>query len=255
MNNSFSVWEGVFSSFAEAGGDQDAFDTPAWLERQKQAATQALSAYLSGTARSRDYPLATVLAILVAERKRLNVLDFGGGLGVQALDCLAKVPLLRSAEFDCLFQVLDGAILLNSRPPELDQVTQIRFCLSMDEVSGPLDVLHIGSTLQYVEDWKELLKTLLSRFRPNYLILSDLVMGAVPTFVSRQKFMDKRIAVNFFNAEDMERFLTLDCNHEILYRSQYVCKILGSEEVFPNADLPETHRIERTSHLVLRRKG
>ncbi|MDR1031775.1 MAG: hypothetical protein LBL30_01465 [Holosporales bacterium] len=70
----FSVWEGVYSSFAEVDGDSDIFASDHWINRQKEKLQSALDDYKSGLAYSKDYPLSLIVAMLIGAQR-----EGGGG--------------------------------------------------------------------------------------------------------------------------------------------------------------------------------
>ncbi|TGW14902.1 hypothetical protein EIL50_03105, partial [bacterium NHP-B] len=67
-----SVWEGVFASFEEAGGDKDAFESEIWLNKQKKKTLDAYDAYKNGTGFfpttiSKENPLSLLISCLLTK--------------------------------------------------------------------------------------------------------------------------------------------------------------------------------------------
>src|SRR5271156_3583706 len=82
----FNVWEGIYSTFAEAGGTGPGFDGDVWRERSIQAGRQYLSQVKRGqpldySLSQRNALLPVVTAMLLTQRNKVRILDFGGGPG------------------------------------------------------------------------------------------------------------------------------------------------------------------------------
>lgn len=246
----FSVWEGVYESFEEAGGDHDAFETDRWIEKQKETTKAHLENLKKGVGISKDYPLPLVVSILLAQKDKVSVLDFGGGMGAQYLDVLSKVL---GSEENLAFVVVDGKKSIENRPKELDRFDNLSFYDDLGEVDQRFDIVHIGSTLQYIEDWEGLLRTLVERYDPEYFVFSDLLAGDIPTFVSHQKYYGKKIPHRFFGLGDILDLFS-HFGYQSLFKSLFVHKILGQEKVFPNQGILEKHRISRGMNLVLAKR-
>ncbi|MFN7662606.1 MAG: methyltransferase, TIGR04325 family [Alphaproteobacteria bacterium] len=247
-NPLFSVWEGVFKSFEEAGGDTDAFESDIWINKQKEKITCLFNEYEKGNIFSKDYPLPVIIAMILGHQKQASVLDFGGGMGMQYLDVIGKVP---KAKHDVVYTIVDGESTLKNTPKFMENFQNLRYCYSLDQVQGNFDVLHIGSTLQYIEDWKGLLEKLISDYSPKYFVFSDLMVGDIPTFVSHQIFYEKRIPYLFLNIKEFKKFLAT-YNFNSIFCSLYKQTILGYK-IFPNFSLPKDHRITHTQNLVFMR--
>lgn len=205
----FSVWQGVYSSFAEAGGDLEAFDSDIWINKQKSRIDhdfQSLedASVISKSTTSRDYPLPLIVAMLLNQKDHVKILDFGGGMGGQYLELLNKVP---SADKCVDYIVVDNKKTIASVPNRMRRYERLRFHSQLDELSEKVDIVHIGSTLQYIENWKGLLTALAVQFTPRYFVFSDLLAGEVPTFVSHQIFYGKKIPHLFLNLDEFHLYI------------------------------------------------
>jgi len=249
-NPLFSVWEGVFKSFEEAGGDLDAFDSDIWISKQKDRISEAFKGYKEGSVFSKDYPLVLVVAMLLSKHARTSILDLGGGMGMQYLEVLGKVPL---AQEKIEYVIVDGETTLQNTPDFMKKFKNLHYHSNLDQVQRRFDVVHIGSTLQYIEDWQGLLGKLIRNYSPKYFIFSDLMVGNVPTFISHQIFYGKKIPHLFLNLGEFIEFLQT-LHFKTLFYSKFIHKILNQEEVFPDSALPKIHRLDRSMNLVFYRK-
>lgn len=243
-----SLWEGVYSGFAEAGGDLDVFDSEIWIDKQKSKVQIALESYQDNNTISKDYPLPTVIAMLLSQQDKLRVLDFGGGMGLQYLDIISKVP---EAKGRLEYYVVDGKASIANRPSSLNQFVNLHFSSELDDLNIKADIIHIGSTLQYIEEWKAILSTLAGIFAPKYFVFSDLLAGDIPTFVSHQSFYDKKIPITMLNTgEFMDTLESL--SFKPIYQVYFEATILGKNEL-PNMALPENYRIKHAIHVIFKR--
>ncbi|MDR1366184.1 MAG: methyltransferase, TIGR04325 family [Holosporales bacterium] len=248
----FSVWEGVYSNFAEVGGDTGVFESDHWINRQKEKLQRAIEDFKSGLAYSKDYPLSLVVAMLIDEQRegggqRVKVLDFGGGMGLQYLDLITKVP---SAEELVDYTILDNEKLIDATCGCMKQFKNLSFVTTLSVVRGDMDIVHMGSSLQYVEKWQGLLAELNEKFRPKYFVFSDLLAGDIPTFVSAQVYFGQRCPVNMLNKEEFTELL-FGFGFKVLYCSLFKAAILGYEYL-PNQALPEQYQMEYSCHMVFK---
>jgi putative methyltransferase (TIGR04325 family) len=125
----FSVWEGVFNSFDEAGGNLDAFDSERWISKQQSLACEAIAKIDEGGSLTKDYPLPLVVAMLLDAHKKISILDFGGGMGIQYFDLIAKVP---AAKEKVHYVIVDGESTLENKPSELSEFQNLIFKASLD---------------------------------------------------------------------------------------------------------------------------
>ncbi|MDP2364242.1 MAG: methyltransferase, TIGR04325 family, partial [Ignavibacteria bacterium] len=194
-----------------------------------------------------DYPIPLVVGMLLATREKLSVLDFGGGMGLQYLEVIAKVPVAKE-RLD--YYIMDGNASIQNRPDELNQFNKLKFISNIEDLKEPIDIIHIGSTLQYVNDWKFLIFDLKTKYQPMYFVFSDLLAGDVPTFVSHQIFYEKRIPVHMLNIDEFISFMK-SLGFDNSYQSLFQSNILG-RETLSNFELPENKRIRKTINIIFR---
>src|ERR1700730_15286646 len=97
----FNVWEGIYSSFAEAGAAGPGFDGGIWRERSVQAAREYLAQIKRGepldySLSQRNALLPVVTAMLLTRQNRVRILDFGGGPGCGLMVLMSALGSARS---------------------------------------------------------------------------------------------------------------------------------------------------------------
>lgn len=247
-----SIWNGVYERFDQVAESTEIFDSSLWTEKQKVRALDVLSLARSGEpvpkgAKSRDYPFVPFLVGLLSSGKNLSVVDCGGAMGQTYIDILAKIPKAQSA---LSYTIVETPRIVADVPDAIRSLQGLKFCSSLDALAGTVDVVHCGSVLQYIDDWKGFLNELTNRLQPRFVVLSDLLVGDLPSFVTAQRYYGRVTAVRFINMGEFCAFWD-QSNYRAIYRSYYYP--LGDESYFPNHELPETHRLEKPCHFILER--
>lgn len=250
----YSVWEGIYKSFAEAGGDLDVFETDMWIDKQKEKILEEINnqenSILTESEISKDYPLAVVVAMILGQLDTISVLDFGGGMGLQFLELLRKVSQTESIKY----YIVDNHKITSQVPKQIKVYKNLSFHNTLGELGQrKMDVLHIGSALQYIENWTEFLEKLNKQFNPDYFVFSDLLAGNVRTFVTHQIYYGKRIPHLFINIDEFLNYMLHNLHTKLLFKSKFIRKILNQESIFPNYGLPDKYRIDRPYSLVFKK--
>jgi putative methyltransferase (TIGR04325 family) len=249
-----SLWSGVFSSFAEARGDRAVFEADHWVGRQVASLAQAVAAAkdpspISAGSRTADYILYPVAAALSATRRPVRILDFGGGAASAFAPLLAGLGDANA--FD--LTVIENQELVRQVRPVLPAGAPARMCATMEEVQGPFDIVHLGSSLHYVEHWTALLARLCA-FRPEHVILVDLPAGRPPaSFVTLQSYYGRSIPVWFFRLDDLTRAMDLH-GYRLTFRARFQGAYRREGDAPPQAALPPAYRLDAFCQLLFSRK-
>lgn len=115
-----------------------------------------------------------------------------------------------------------------------------------DGWKGPVDILYINSSLQYLPDPIADLVGLLRR-SPRCVVLTRLYAGAIPTFTTCQNVLGVRTPCTFLNLRD----LVAGCA-TAGYRVAFQAPCLEEDLMGDFApDIPASHRIPYSLNLVL----
>ena len=247
----FNVWEGIYSSFADAGVAGPGFDGGVWRERSIQAAREYLSQIRRGE--SLDYSLLqrnallpVVTAMLLKRQNRVRVLDFGGGPGY---GLIVLIDALRNARRRIEYHVVDVETICEVGRELFSDDEGPRFHPSLPPSTGAsFDLVHTSSTMQYIEDWRATVG-LLASYRAPYLVFGDVFVGAFPNYVTVQNYYGSRIPHWFFNFGDFVSEIERH-GYELLLRTPCHVKILGRHGPLPMANFSEKYRLSNKSHLL-----
>jgi putative methyltransferase (TIGR04325 family) len=174
------MWQGVYSSFDEIGNVTNGFAGERWLEKQKQSA-------LKGEPTDNGN-----LSLLVATfNTDVAVLDYGGGLGIEYYRVLNTTG-----------KQIQPYIVENKDVVDFGNLNMpFTFSTEVPKDFNP-DIVYLGSSIQYISDWKIKL-TELTSLGAEYLLINDVACTTDKTFATVQNYNNSRIPYWFFNLDEL----------------------------------------------------
>lgn len=251
----FNIWEGIYNSFedAEKVSEGNGFGGDIYNTRALSAATECLDSIKSGKPipsfhKQRSNILPPVVAIMLDKKDDLNILDFGGGLGIGYMTLAESIQ-------DYSEKIKYSVVEL---PDICDQGRKLHkgwggiTFLNELPASGKYDLVHSASAIQYIEDWKGLLKKLTS-YNPDYILLSDVFAGRFSTFVTLQNYYGSKIKHWFFNVDEFVSFFS-SIGYSLTMKSYVNSRRLESDDILPMENFPELFRLQQTLHLLFKQE-
>lgn len=182
------IWEGVYKSFKETPGSGEGYNSRRWADKQFEKTAQLLDDVKKErtipTAAAYRGSLLPLLAALVCERLgKVRILDFGGGLGSTFIPVAAGMAEPQRLEYHIV--ELEKICELGDRIFKHDK--RITFHRSLPSQIRKVDIVHIASALQYVEDWKGLLEAL-ALYQPESYMFTNLSAGSITTYATTQNY-------------------------------------------------------------------
>jgi putative methyltransferase (TIGR04325 family) len=241
------IWSGVHAAFSDVPADDDGFIHPLWLEKSVARLQDAQAA--PGPSPSAEYALTDAVLAASVTSEPVTVLDVGGNLGQSAISVGRRLPGVRVA-----WTVLEREDLLAAARAATELPREVTFVSDPAQLAGhPFDVVHLGSVLQYFEDWRGTLAELTTENTRigSWLVISDAMVGAdIPSFVTRQAYYERGLTMHFLNLGELVDHLgTL--GFRLLLQEPYLTP--HTARYYPEPDLPVGHRIDHPLNLVLRR--
>jgi putative methyltransferase (TIGR04325 family) len=254
MTKEFHIWEGIYTSFQEAApySTGPGFKGDVYRTRYLNVAHECLAALkmnkpIPSYHKQRSTLLPIIVAMMLESKDKLKILDFGGGLGIGYMTIVESIPQYTERIHYEIVEVPE--ICEVGRELFLGGVTYSDLLPSKSE----FDLVHSASALQYIEDWPQVLK-LLSGYNAQYILLSDVFAGSIPTFLTLQNYYGSRIRHWFLNFEEL--FLTISSLGYGIVLKSFVCsRRLEVEDTLPMDNFPESHRLEQSIHLLLSHKS
>lgn len=242
------IWDGIYESFDQAPAVGAGFASEAWLMDMERYTRQALTALRNedGVGTPENVPqyhalLAMLLASVSTVDRPVHVLDFGGGMGIGAVNvqrCLKAGTALEYLIVDNEQSCERGRRLLREFP-------WVRFMTELLPDVGPVEVVVLSSVLQFVEKYEELLERL-AKFAPPFWLFTFVPAGEIPTFASAQLNVPGSVLpVWFFNLRELiARVEAL--GYQLIFKS-------ALDRVFDMSNFPLTHQLSRQCNLLFRR--
>jgi len=249
----FYIWEGVYDTFKSAKemAKGPGFEGEVYLKRSLAAANECFDALKANKSipqfhKQRSTLLPITVAMMLSHNDRVRILDFGGGLGI------GYMTLVESIQHD--LDRVDYTIVEN---PEVCAVGEklIAEVAYISTLPSPVsfDVIHASSSLQYIENWQDLLARFAS-LGPEYILLSDVFAGDITTFVSLQNYYESRIPHWFLNLQEL--LDTLDKHgYSLLMKNYATSRRLDVEDDLPMDNFSENQRLSQSLHLLLQKKS
>jgi putative methyltransferase (TIGR04325 family) len=248
------IWQGVYKSFKDAPSSGPGFNGERWIQNALEKINAARQdAQKKGTVLSvtqyRESLLPLVAAIVMNAFEGLKILDFGGGVGSSYYQVLHGLP--RTGNFE--FHVVEIDALCKVGKEYFTNEPHIFFHSSPPREEGlSFDVVHMGSSLHYCEQWEELLSSL-CRYKPRYFLFTDLPAGDIPTFATVQSYYTSKIPVWFFNIDEVIGAMRNQKYH-LVFKSAYVATLLGQEREIPQDNFEEQYRLGHTCSLLFAKR-
>lgn len=185
--------------------------------------------------------------MLISERKKTtSIVDFGSGsqeiFFQLSLMNLKKKIQIDSIEVETLVDFLKKK-KFNSRNIKINFFKKFNF-------KKKYDYVHIGNSLQYVTNWRNLLSKINSN-KHRFIILNCSSIGKIKTYFAKQIFYDHEIPYTFFSIDEICKILD---NYELVSKNLYLNKVLGKYGGVPQNNFKKKDRIGYPKTLIFKHK-
>ena len=249
----FNIWEGIFPNFelAEKEKIEEGFSSARYITQARKVAAESFIAISEDRRiplfhKQRFTLLPITISFLLDLKKEIQIIDFGGGLGIGYMNCLESIP---NANKNFTYNIV-----------ELDEVCKEGVIFS-EENNLPIfysnsipknqhfDLVFCCSALQYIKEWKNLIKQF-AQTDASKILLSDVFCGNLPnSFATIQNYYESKIPHWFFSTSDLiVEFKKY--GYELALHTEATGKRAGKDDFLPMSNFPKSHRLETTSHLL-----
>ena len=242
------ICEGVYKTLSDVPCFGKGFSSKQWVNQSLSKTLKLLEVGKSeltipANVVYRSSLLPFLASLFGEEREQVSILDFGGGLGI------TFIPVASGLAGKALeYHIVESEIICEKGARIFKNDARIHFHPSLPELIKEIDIVHLGSSLQYIEDWKGLLQRL-AYYRPRYILLTDLTAGDIPPFASAQNYYGSKIPCWFFNINEIIQHM-IDLGFNLLFKSTYRNTYLGEEQEFPLDNFPEELRLGNTAGVL-----
>jgi putative methyltransferase (TIGR04325 family) len=188
-------------------------------------------------------PLGYLAAVAGAGRDRLQILDFGGGVGQAFVHLISTLRGRTSVAYhvvDLEGMCAAGRTLFKNDP-------RITFHTRLPDLTDGIDIVYASGVLPYMNDYAATLRDL-AALRAPYVLLTRLAAGAFPTYAARQlNLMGQQLAYWFLNMQEIV---------DLMAATNYVLVHEGQAGPYYNqSNYPQSHRIGRMRSLLFVRNS
>lgn len=250
MANERIIWEGVYHHFSDVPVEGPGFDGETWIAnslKKMEALREDLerNVPLPPPGNYREGLLPLLAALTYREQKKLRILDFGGGIGFTYYQTVFGLPLTEGIEY----HIVERESVCEAGRKFFGTASHKPiFHSTLPCPPEKFDIVHMGSSLQYIGDWKQVLSELCTLSR-KYLLLIDVLAGNIPTFASVSHYYGSRIPVWLLNIEELLQTVH-SLRYELMYQSAYPSVIWGVEQELPMQNFESQYRLKRPCNLL-----
>jgi len=247
------IWQGVYKDFSEVPAEGPGHSGEQWIKNSlkkidqlRKLADQPKTVPLVTAYRESLLPLLS--SLVYAETGRVRILDFGGGLGFTYYQVAGGLPDTAHLEFHIIEmgEVCEaGKVFFQNEP-------KIFFHAELPTEVNEFDIVHIGSSLQYVEDWRNVMASLCG-YQPGYILFTDLPAGDIRTYASSQYYYGSKMPCWFFNVAEVIGAVC-ENGYGLIFKASYMSRILNEEQPYPQANFSEEYRLGYPGILLFKRK-
>jgi len=244
------LWEGVYDSFQDVPVTGSGFSGSDWIvnSSEKLADFKSLADSTNTVPPVVGYTdslLPVIAGIVQGKTGKVRILDFGGGLGFSFYQ--VREALATNQNFE--LHVVDIAAVCEAGKKIFADEPQIRFHSSLSGIQNEsFDIVHIGSSLQYIEQWQNEISAL-CHFDPEYILMANIPAGDIKTFATAQNYYGSKIACWFFDVKDLIGAMR-DNGYGLAFKSSYFTKVYGVEQPYPLENFDEEYRIKYPCMLL-----
>jgi putative methyltransferase (TIGR04325 family) len=250
-----NIWEGIYDSFEQCPGYGQGFKSDRWACQETERINKLLQTAKNDriipsvvSYRTNLLPFLAATTAANSKENKVTILDFGGGLGSTYISVTAACANQQAIDY----HIIDSKNICQIGESCFKDDNKIHFYDHLPDEIQDVDIACLSSSIQYVQDWKSLLKELLN-YDPQYILLADLPAGEIPTYATLQNYYESKIPHRFFNVgEVIETMLSMNLN--LLFKSSHDGTYLGKERPMPQDNFPAEYQVGKSCNLLFSRK-
>jgi putative methyltransferase (TIGR04325 family) len=240
---SIKIFSGVFDDFNDAPPSSDIYISDLYIQNIKKK----LDKSNNKSRLNEGYIIGLIINILLSNKKQpLRVLDFGGGAGETFIMLHDRLKVKDTL----IYTVIDNKKIINLGKVVNDKTEAIYFIESLNEynTNNTTDIIHLGSVIQYLENWKDSLNKLI-KLNPQYIVLDDVFTGNIVNYTTMQNYYNSQIRFNFINIDELFEFFN-NKGYTLLYLCPFIPVIHGKKEFYDMTMFEKKLRIPYAYNIV-----
>jgi putative methyltransferase (TIGR04325 family) len=205
------TYSGVYASFEDVAKVGGGYEDDEWPITAAQYSRWAIAKNESGFIPAAVSNETALLPLLISVSRATRILDFGGATGFSYI--AAKYGVMR--DIDRYVIVEHPNVCAHGRELFKDDL-RVEFLERIPQEQ--FDLVLIGGALQYVSNYKGLLR-ILTDLKPRWILITKLPAGENVTFVSAQVNLPRMKFTSWlFNAKELVSIMD-SLNYKLIFRS------------------------------------
>jgi putative methyltransferase (TIGR04325 family) len=185
--------------------------------------------------------------MMLSKKKRIKILDFGGGLGIGYMTLAESLPAdLKRVSYNIVEVPEISSIGINFHAGAVNYVSNL-------PTQTSFDLIHAASAFQYIDNWQELVKKF-AALEPQYILLSDVFAGFIKTYVTLQNYYESKIPHWFLNLDELLACFN-NYGYKLSMKAFATSRRLNVEDTLPMANFSEDLRLAQTLHLLFQKSS
>tara|TARA_B100000767_G_C19741251_1_gene526269 strand:+ start:880 stop:1626 length:747 start_codon:yes stop_codon:yes gene_type:complete len=246
---SFKIFKGIYKSSKEIKIKTDnIYNTKDYLIRNTKKVINQIKE--SGQT-SHNYDLNAVVVTNLILKKKVKVIDFGGGLGNSYIDLIKKIDPknLTYTIFDYK-EILDQSKKLLNNKKNIPS-KNLKFVSNLKSLNK-CDILHFGNCLEHFEDFESMFFELLKITKPKIIVISAFYVGSSKNFTTIGKYYGKKFILHFKSWEYFYKIIK-KFKYKIVYKTTFLPRIRKRWTFYNMDNFPKLLRINYTWNIILER--
>ena len=203
-NNINYIWKGIYNNYKELPDNIEPFESAKFLENTINMTNYIIErGKIMGSVnldvKDENLLLPLLISAISKNKSKLKIIDFGGAMGISYV----YVKNTISKDIDIDYHIIEkkemcenGRLIFNGKDNHINFHSSLPF---LEQV----DLVHINSTLQYIENYKILLNQL-CKYKPEFFVFIRFGCGDNKTFLTiQQNVEDTKIPCYFFNINEI----------------------------------------------------
>jgi len=250
-----NIWEGVYASFDQCPDVGPGFESDRWVRQETDRINELLKTVKNDKAipsvvsyRANLLPFLAAIGAANSKENRISILDFGGGLGSTYISVAAACANGQVVDY----HVVDSKSICQAGKRRFKDNPRLHFYDHLPDEIQAVDIICLSSSIQYIEDWKGLLREI-TKYDPQYILLADLPAGDISTYATVQNHYESKIPHWFFNVTEVIETMT-SIDFSLLFKSSYDGTYLGKEQPMPQDNFSDEYQVGKSCNLLFSRK-
>jgi putative methyltransferase (TIGR04325 family) len=190
--------------------------------------------------RSQISNLLPLIISLQKNKREVCVLDYGGGMGTSYIDCIRSIDVS-----NIKYYVYDLKESIGLGKKIFPQGSNIKFVNNIKSIEN-VDIIYLGSLLQYIADYKKLLNELINK-SPKYIFITDNFMGNIRYATAQTNMKGRRLGNWIFELKEVIQVFR-DNDFNLIYKS------VNYQPFINFNNFPEQYRVIDSCNLLFSRE-